>query len=296
MKHTLTDRPDVFRFHDANLTLVAWDGDCLTLCAEHLILGKEANPDHPDTDMELSATLLTLFGIRVTEFELERAWVTDENGGNRYISPMVLYSGIAARDRFREELCRTVRVIDLCEEDGLYELSACGTEPYFTVRFRISGVRAEFDGYRKKAWYEMIHETETQVTLSTADGDVRIPLHIRNREQDPTGEEPSGVTVSTVYQGKTLYGNGRADAFGEALASLARVLPDGTSVRCCFTCRYGSPCAGSGVPGNVACTNDFRGTGKGTAASAAGDGCLRDSRVREGTDVCGCYCKKTSDG
>ena len=147
MKHTLTDRLDVFRFHDANLTLVAWDGDCLTLCAEHLILGKEANPDHPDTDMELSATRLTLSGIRVAEYELGRAWVTDENGGKRYISPIVLYSGIAARDRFREELCRTVRVVDLCEEDGLYELSACGTEPYFTVRFRISGVRAEFDAF-----------------------------------------------------------------------------------------------------------------------------------------------------
>lgn len=110
-----------------------------------------------------------------------------------------------------------------------------------------------------------------RVTLSTADGDVRIPRIFGTASRTPRGRNPprdgqyrvSGEDAVRKRQGGCLRGSARVACAGTAGRDVGQMLlhlPVRKSVR------------RSGVPGNVACTNDFRGTGKGTAASAAGDG------------------------
>lgn len=154
MNHSILASPEDFEFHDAVLTLLSWEGDCLTVRASYLNIHKNASPDRQKTDMELDETRLTFSGIDILEFEPSRTWERNENGELFTKDPQILYTGTDASDRFAAELRHTVRVIGLTGENGLYELGAAGMDPYFSVRFRFSSLRAEFGGYLRPAWYE----------------------------------------------------------------------------------------------------------------------------------------------
>jgi len=212
MKYVSVDHIDDFEFHDAELTLISWDGDCLRVSAGHLNIHKDAAPDNMGCDMEIAEACITFRGFQLKEFEPSRAWKKDADGQLRTDEPRVVYTGDKARDLLTAELRDTFTVWRLDSEDGLYTMTAAGNDPCFSVRFTFSSLETEWDAYRKKAWYVLHRQYEKQVTIETESGakqlDVRVICHDEDvyTHDGKTVPAPS-VTVVIRCDGKEYYSN-----------------------------------------------------------------------------------------
>lgn len=161
MQYYLVNRLDAFEFHDAELSLILWDDNRLIVTATYLNIHKDAAPNNPDTDMELTEALITFHGFRIIEFEPSRALKKDENGNVYPAEPIVIHTNSVAKDMFENELRNKIIVLRMDINNGIYNLLADrihnllagGIDPCFSVRFDFDSARIEWNGYRGKAWY-----------------------------------------------------------------------------------------------------------------------------------------------
>ena len=56
MQYSSVNRLGDFEFHDAELSLLSWENDRLTVSAKYLNVHKNAAPGNEGTDMEISAS------------------------------------------------------------------------------------------------------------------------------------------------------------------------------------------------------------------------------------------------
>ena len=153
MRYSSTNRLQDFEFHDAELSLISWEDNRLVVSAKYLNVRKDSAPDNTGTDMEISEARITFNGFQVKGFEPSRTWKRDENGNFYTNDPLIIYTGAVARSTFENELKNPITVMKFFCENDVYELGACGIDPYFSVRFLFSEIVIEWDGYRQPAWY-----------------------------------------------------------------------------------------------------------------------------------------------
>ena len=154
MQYSSVNRLGDFEFHDAELSLLSWENDRLTVSAKYLNVHKNAAPGNEGTDMEISEAIITFYGFDLKEFEPARTWKRDKHGNAYTNDPLVIHTGAVAKSMLKAELQHTVVVMGIAYVNGIYDLGALGIDPYFSARFTFSDVKIEWDSYRKKAWYE----------------------------------------------------------------------------------------------------------------------------------------------
>lgn len=228
MRYSSTNRLQDFEFHDAELSLVSWEENCLIVSAKFLNIHKNAAPNNTNADMEISEVRISFSGFQIKEFEPGRTWKTNENGESYAATPLIIHTGEAARSMFENELKNSITIMSMDSENGIYELGAIGIEPYFSVRFVFSDVEIEWDDYRKKAWYELHRQYKKTITLLAPSGKCEVEAHIICHDEDVLsfgGDKVEGpsVSVGIKYDGKEFWGYGKdcTDAF----ADLQKKLP-----------------------------------------------------------------------
>lgn len=242
MKYTSTDSINDFEFHDAEFSLIQWNGNDLIVSAKYLNIHKDTPQNSTDTDMEISEARITFSECRIKEFEPSRTWKTDINGEYYTDDPLVIHTGATARDMFENELRNTITVLGVAFDNGSYELSAVGIGPYFSVRFAFSGFRAEWNDYCGKAWYEARKHYEKQLTVLTDSGNIKLEAHIICHDDNffssyGDKEEAHSVSLGIKYEGKEIWGNGKSYTWEDAFADLQKK----TSLWCKINVLYDLP-------------------------------------------------------
>jgi len=153
MQYYLVNRLEDFEFHDADLSLIFWDDNRLIVTAKYLNIHKDAAPNNPDTDMELSEARITFCGFRIKEYIPSRTLKEDENGNFYTDEPLVIHTDSVAKEMFENELRNKITVLEMDVDNDSYKLIADGIDPCFSVRFDFDSVRIEWKDYRGKAWY-----------------------------------------------------------------------------------------------------------------------------------------------
>ncbi|MBQ9785674.1 MAG: hypothetical protein IJW29_09760 [Clostridia bacterium] len=240
--------------------------------------------------MEISEARITFSGFQIKEFEPSRTWQEDENGQLYTNDPLVIHTGSVARNMLENELRNSVRVMGITLVNGVYDLGACGIDPYFSARIRFSRVDIEWDDYSRKAWYELHHQYQKELTLATENGDVKVDARIHCSE-----EVAYSVSVVIQYDGKEIWGHGTDYLWTDAFASLQKELPDNVKIHCCLTCRHGNMCPVGNTPGKLFCTKDVVITQKSDLYFYTEDEAESAKRSRDCTNVCDSYQEQTEE-
>lgn len=154
MKYTLKDRLEEFEFHDSEWKLISWEQD-LIFSAHAVNLHRSMIPESPEKDLQLAEARITLSGFEIKELIPSRTFRKNENGEWVTDEPLVVYTGEAAKNVFIEELKHEIRVL-IWEQNkaGIYELRACGIDPFLSVNCTFTSSLVEWDAYKGEAWYE----------------------------------------------------------------------------------------------------------------------------------------------
>ena len=216
-----------FEFHDALLTLDRFDGEGLTVKAEHVNVHKTAGFGALSHDMELDSAKITFQGFCAATFEPGRVWKTGADGRSYTDDPLIIFDGKNAEKVILEELCGGINVYSMGKkEGGRYYIEGCGFKPFFAMEFNAGEVVLEWDGYRKKAWYELHRQSWREAVLHTPEGRL-VTVHIICHEEDVyhhgNQEEAPLVTAGIRYGGKDLWGKGTDEE--SAFAALQEQLP-----------------------------------------------------------------------
>lgn len=261
MRYCVENRLDMFEFHDAEFLLTNYDGTDLTVSAKHLNIHKATLHNPSDCDMEIECAKISFQGFHSPSYEPGRTWKKGEDGEYYPVGPHVIFSGKEAEEKILEALQDQITVYDFSKkDDGSYYVDGIGNEPFFTMGFCFDKVIIEWDTYRKKAWYELHRQYRYDITLSTPDGDEQAALTVICHDEavyyKGVLEKAPIVTVGCQYDGKALWGRGSDDLWIDAFADLQKQLPDGVSMKCCLTCRYGNSCPEGDAFNHVVCTRD----------------------------------------
>lgn len=217
-----------FEFHDAWLTLNRFDGEGLTVKAEYVNVRKNAGFGALSHDMELNNAKITFQGFCAATFEPGRAWKTDTDGRSYTDDPLIFFDGKDAERLILEELRNGINVYGMGKKErNRYYIEGCGLEPFFVLEFYAGGVMLEWDGYGKKAWYELHRQSWREAVLYTPEGRRQVTLHVTSHDKDVCHcgnlEEAPLVTVGIKYGGKDLWGKGTDER--SAFAALQKQLP-----------------------------------------------------------------------
>ena len=287
MRYSSTNRLQDFEFHDSELSLISWEGNHLVVSAKHLNVHKDAAQNNEEADMEICEARISFSDFQIKEFEPGRAWTTDENGNYYTLDPLIIHTGTVARNAFENELKNSITVYGIELKNGIYELYACGIEPYFSVRFLFSELAIEWDEYCQKAWYEPLKRYKKTITLSTPSGTRELDASIICRE--------AFVSVGIKYGETEFWGHGNEYLWVDAFAELQKKLPDNVKLQCCLTCRHGNMCPVGNTPGELFCTKDLIITKKSDLFFYTEDENERAKRLRDYTDVCEEYQEQTEE-
>ena len=179
------NRLEDFEFHDAWLTLDRFNEEGLAVSAEHVNVHKTAGYGALKHDMELNGARITFQGFCAATFEPGRTWKIDADGRPYTDDPLIIFEGKEAERLILEELRNGINVYDLGKKkDDWYYIEGCGLEPFFTMEFQASGVTIEWDGYRKKAWYELHRQSWRESVLDTPEGRRLVTVHIIYHDED----------------------------------------------------------------------------------------------------------------
>lgn len=228
MGYRVEDRLEDFEFHDAWLTLDRFDSGALTVSADHVNVHKAAGYGTLEHDMELDRAKITFEDFCAMSFEPGRAWKTDPEGSSYTDDPLIVYRDGEAEETILGELRNGISVYALGKNaDGRYFIEGCGIEPFFTMGFWARSVVVEWDGYRKKAWYEVHRQCRREAVLDTPDGrghvNVRINYHYEDVCYQGMLEKAPLVVAGVEYEGEAFWGRGKDEA--TALAALQDQLP-----------------------------------------------------------------------
>ena len=262
MRYISIDQLEQFEFHDSSWKLCSRDGDTVTFQVRSLNIHKHTEQNPYSMDMELDNARMTFRGFRLIHLEPRRSWRWDENGNGHPVGPRVLYTGEEGMDRLAKE---DVMVFHFDSVEDHWEIGCCGIEPYFTVAFDFDSVQIEWDGYRRKAWYELHRYYPFQVTVSSPEGCSSEKLEIRVHEVGNYREDQKGkldscaetVTAALCWDGKGYIGKGKNDDdWTKSVADLQNKLPEGVVIRSCLTCRYGNHCPYGNESEQIFCLRD----------------------------------------
>ncbi len=201
---------------------------------------------------------------------------------------------------FENELRCSVTVIGITFDEGSYELSAIGIDPYFFVRFTFSEIEIEWDDYRSKAWYELHKQYKKQITLATDNGTTMHDVIISCNDEDVysiDGDKPEtpSVSVGIKYGEKEIWGYGKDFLLVDAFTALQKKLPDNVKIQCCLTCRHGNMCPVGNKELEIFCTKDVIITQRSDLYFYTEDGHEREKRSHDYTDICEDYQEQTNE-
>lgn len=300
MKYRSVNQLDNFEFHDADFTLIKFDNDELTVSVKNLNIHKNTVQNPSEYDMEIEYAKIVFKGFRVHSFELGRTWKRDANGNTYSDDPVIIYEGKKAEDKIMQELQNQVWVYYLGKENNfLYCIEGSGIEPLFTVQFSFESVIIEWDNYLKKAWYELHKFYIFDITLDTPDGENNVSIYCLCHYEDVSLyeklEEVSNINISIKYDGKEFYGYGKDYYWIDAFADLQKQLPDGVTIKCCLTCRYGNMCPVGNKRGELFCTKDVTINQKSDLFFYTEDETERTKRSKHYTNICKDYQPQSDD-
>lgn len=259
MKYVSVDQLEQFEFHDSSWKLCGREGDDVTFLVEKLNIHKGTEQNDEDWDMELDTARMTFRGFRLIHFEPGRSWTTDANDRSVPAGERILYTGEEGMARLASG---KFEVFHFCREGDHWEFGGCGPEPYFTVELDFDSVEIAWDGYVKKAWYELHRYYTFPAVLDTPEGFVTEKLEITVHEEEVYrvghGWLPAPSVAARVCWGDELYlGDGTDDYLWiDAVADLQKKLPAGVTIHACLTCRHGNLCPFGNQPNEVFCCKD----------------------------------------
>lgn len=291
MRYRAENQLELFEFHDADLSFLGVDGDDLIVSAKHVNIHKNTAQNPSDYDMEIDCARLTFRGFRPLSYEPGRPWEIDQEGELHPIGPQIVFSGQDAGVKFTEALHKRIWVYYFGAKDGGgYVMEGNAVDPYFTMEFDFDSLVVEWDGYRKKAWYELHRQYGYDLTLETAQGEEQVEVHVICHDEDTYYkgklESAPTVTVGLTYGGKEFWGRGKEYLWVDAFADLQRQLPDGVRLKCCLSCRHGNMCPGGNVPNALFCTKDVVIEKKSDLRFYTEDHAERVKRARTYCDLC----------
>lgn len=229
MIHQIANQLQDFEFHDAWLTLDRFSGGDLTVNAEHVNVHKAAGYGDFAHDMELDGAKMIFQGFHAATFEPGRTWKTDADGKAYSDDPLVILEDGDAEALIVKELQNGISVYVLgTMAESRYYIEGCGIEPFFTMEFSADNVVVTWDGYRKKAWYELHRQSWREAVLVTPEGKWPVTAHIICHDEDVYDqgrlEQAPQVRAGIKYGGRDLWGRGRDEA--TAFAELQKLLPE----------------------------------------------------------------------
>ena len=207
---------------------------------------------------------MTFTGVRNLLYTLPRTWRKDENGNSVTDDPLVVYKDDEAMGKFIAELRSGIMVQFFEEKNGLYEFGGSGNE-YVAFDFAFDSVRIEWSAYDQKAWYEGHKRKDTELVISTPNGDVTVKAMLREHDvpifYGKVGEgklvDPPSMSITLTSDGKNYWSDAICHTWEEAFAALQRGLPEGVKVKCCLTCRHGNFCPFGNKSGEIFCLKTF---------------------------------------
>lgn len=261
MRYRAENQLELFEFHDSMFSLVSFDGENLIVSVKHLNIHKDTEQNPFDYDMEIDYAAITFRGFRAPSYEPGRAWEMGADGKSYPKGPQVIYHDEDATEKITEELQHQIMVYDFNRKDGSrYFIDGCGIEPFFTMEFCFDSVIVEWNDYRKKAWYELHRQYRYNMTLVTSDEEEQVEVIVGCHDEDVFHksrlEKAPSVNVGLRYAGKEIWGHGKELFWLDAFADLQKQLPEGVTMKCCLTCRYGDPCPDGNKPGELFCKED----------------------------------------
>ena len=257
MKFCAKDDLSIFEFHDAEFSLVSFDGNNLVISASMVNIHKNTPQNSSKFDMEIASAKITFENFHTATYEPGREWAKDEEGNSYPIGPQVIFNGQEALDRIIDELKNGIVVLHFVKEEICgYSVGGIGIEPYFEIKFHFDSVAVCWDEYKKKAWYELHHRYQYDAILQTPNGDNAIALTINLNEEPVYYGRDRIVSVGCTFDGNEFWGNGNDHLWIDALADLQRKLPEGVYLKCCVTCRHGNLCPVGNDKNEVFCTKD----------------------------------------
>ncbi len=299
MKYCVENDLSLFEFHDAEFSLIRFDGRNLVVAASGVNIHKDTAQNPGDYDMEIAGALITFRNFRSAVYEPGRVWKRDENGNSYPVGPRIIYSGQEALDRILEELKHKLTVHHFEKEERGWSLGGCGEEPYFTITFDFDSVSVCWEEYAKKAWYALHRQYRYDAVLQTGVGEERVQLCVYWHEETVYHHgvrlEPPVVLVCCTYGGRDYWGQGQDDYWIDAFADLQRQLPEGVTLKCCLTCRHGNLCPFGNELNELFCTRDLAITRKSDLYECTRDRAERERRSRPYCGLCEDYLPQ-SDG
>ncbi len=166
MRYCIQDQLSQFEFHDAELSLLSFDGNTLRLSVRFLNVHKGI-PENPyDTDMEIESAVMTFQGFQMYSYTRfgdnnKAILLYDDALRDRLNTEGITLLTEAATDAFLTSLREGITVCDhdLSGENNQLCLGGMsGIEPYFEARFGFCHVLAAWDVFSRKAWYEQIRQ------------------------------------------------------------------------------------------------------------------------------------------
>ena len=299
MKYRAENDLSIFEFHDSEFSFVSFDGKELVISASMVNIHKDTPQNQSDHDMEIASAQITFKNLHSATYEPGRVWETGEDGKWYPVGPRVVYSGQEGIGRILEELGNGITVYHFEKEECGYSIGGCGIEPYFTMEFDSDGVFVCWDGYKKKAWYELHRQYRYDAVLRTPNGDETVKLmvgcheepvyHAGDLKRSPT------VNVGCTFEGKEYWGHGTDHLWIDAFADLQRRLPEGVLLKCCLTCRYGNLCPAGNEKNEVFCTKDVLVSRKSDLYFYTEDDREREKRSRQYCGSCDDHQPQTDD-
>lgn len=283
MKYCVENDLTLFEFHDAEFSLVGYDGRDMVISAECVNIHKDVPQNPHDCDMEIASAEITFRNFHSARYEPGRAWETDTEGNSYPVGEQAVFSGEEAMERILAELKRGFSVFHFEREEQGWSIGGCGIEPYCEIKFDFDSVAVCWDAYEKKAWYELHRRYQYDAVLDTPNGEETVKLTVS------THEEPLSVTVGCQYDGGEYWGLDSDYLWVDAFANLQRQLPDGVSLKCCLTCGHGNFCPVGNTPNELFCTKDVTITQKSDLYFYTEDTDEREKRSRQYCDVCEDY-------
>lgn len=290
MKHCVKNDLNIFEFHDSTFSFVSYDGTDLVVSAAMVNVHKGTQQNPSDYDMEIDSARIIFHNINLSTYEPGRAWKTGEDGKSYPVGPQVIFREMDAMDRILEELQNGITVYHFEREECGYSIGGCGIEPYFEIRFDFDGVTVSWDGYKKKAWYELHRKYRYDIVLQTPIGDETVKLTVSCHEEPvycKSGlEQPPTVNVGCTFKGKEYWGHGREYLWLDAFADLQGQLPDGIFLKCCLTCKHGNLCPAGNDINEMFCTKDILITQKSDLYFYTEDEAERAKRSKQYCNLC----------
>lgn len=300
MKYSSINQLHHFEFHDSDWMLDQLTEETLIVYIKHLNIHKGTTQNNTDSDMEIDIAKVTFQGFSVQTFEPGRTWKMGADGISYTDEPLIFFKGEEACKKLANELKCGLTLYHLERDDNnVYSIDACGDSPFFAAQFICDSVTVEWDGYRKKAWYELHRQYKRQVHLVAPEGDQLIDVRIICHDEDvyfkQVLEKAPIINVGIKYNGQELWGRGKDYLWVDAFADLQKQLPQDVTIKCCLTCRHGNMCPVGNKPDELFCTKDVFITQKSDLFFYTEDDAEREKRSCGYTCVCDEYQPQTDD-